>query len=112
MQPAQAALAQRLRQHLDGLGALREIAMFGGRAFMLDDRMLACALGQGGLLVRCDPERHDELLTRTGARQAEMGKGRTMGAGWVEVGAEALDDDAALGAWLDEALARHRVAAR
>lgn len=74
--------------------------MFGGRSFMVNEKLLVSALKDGGLLVRVDEERHDELLRRPGAVQAEMGASRTMGPGWIEVGAEAISDDESLGTWI------------
>lgn len=41
--------------------------------------MAVSALKGGGLLVRVDAGRNDELLSRPGAAQAEMGTARTMG---------------------------------
>jgi hypothetical protein len=38
-----------------------------------------------------------------------MGAGRTMGPGWIEVGAATLADDAALASWLALAI-EHRAA--
>ena len=111
---AQAALAARLRSRLSAVARsgglpLREASMFGGRAFMLDERLIASAGRAGDLLVRVARDRHDELLSRPGASQPRMG-GRTMGPGWLTVDGATLRDDAELDAWLAEALAHHRAA--
>ena len=56
--------------------------MFGGLAFMVDEKMVACVSGGGGaLLVRVSRSRDAEYLEVPGARRAEMGKGRSMGEG-------------------------------
>ena len=59
-------------------------------------------------LVRVDADRHEELLARPGAAQAEMGAGRDMGPGWIEVAAEALVDDASLVEWIGIAIEHNR----
>lgn len=67
--------------------------MFGGLAFMRNEKMVV-ALDKGGdLIVRVDPQLSRDLLARPGARPAEMGKGRAMGLGWLVVGADALTDE-------------------
>ena len=82
--------------------AVREVSMFGGRSFMVNDRLLVSALRTGDLLVRVDPTRYDELIAR-GAAQAEMGAGRSMGPGWLAVSADAVTDDEELAFWLQAA---------
>ncbi len=78
--------------------------MFGGRSFMVDDRMVVSARKGGRLLVRVAPERHEELLDRPGAAPAEMGRGRRMGVGWIEVAPEAISEDEHLLEWVRIAL--------
>lgn len=79
--------------------------MFGGLAVMVGDRMVVClSSGGGGLLVRVAPDRDAELVTRPGARRAEMGKGRSMGQGWIAVDESAVESDHDLRHWIDVAL--------
>jgi TfoX/Sxy family transcriptional regulator of competence genes len=85
--------------------------MFGGLAFMLDEKMVVCVRGDGDLLVRASPERADELLTLDGAGPSEMGAGRAMSKNWISVGAEALEADDALAFWVGVALEHHRTSA-
>ena len=85
-----------------------EVAMFGGTSFMVDDEMVVHSRAGGHLLVRVEKARHDELLARDGASQAEMGTGRSMGAGWIDVASGAIADDDALDSWVGVALARPR----
>ncbi|MFT3877488.1 MAG: TfoX/Sxy family protein [Propioniciclava sp.] len=108
MTPEQDALIDRLRHLLAGQPAMREVSMFGGRSVMVNEKMIVSALKDGGLLVRVPAERHDELLTRPGAAQAEMGPGRDMGPGWIEVAAGTLADDEDLAFWVEVALAHNR----
>ncbi|GAA3232199.1 hypothetical protein ACFP63_16585 [Oerskovia jenensis] len=60
----------------------------------------------GSLLVRVPVDRHGELLGRLGASTAEMGAGRTMGPGWIEVAATAITYASDLALWVD--IARER----
>ena len=108
MTPEQESLVQRLREALASERTLREVSMFGGRSFMVDEKMLVAARKDGGLLVRVDPERHDELVALPGASMTRMGKDREMGPGWVEVEPAALADDRELSFWLDVAFKFHR----
>lgn len=98
-------LVERTRAALADAGhpAARETHMFGCRAFMIDDKLAIGVRGNSDLLVRIDPERYDELLRVSDAKPAEMGAGRTMGPGWLDVTADALDDDA-LDFWIGVAL--------
>lgn len=101
-------LVERLREQLAQAPVTREIAMFGGRAFMVDEKMAVCALKGGDLLVRVDADEHEALLARPGAESAEMGVGRTMGPGWIAVTAASIDDDQALAFWCGKALDYNR----
>ena len=79
--------------------------MFGGLAFMVNKKLVACVPGGGGaLLVRVSRSRDAEYLEVAGARRAEMGKGRSMGEGWITVAEEALTEDSDLQFWIDAVL--------
>lgn len=97
-------LVDRVRRLLASHATVREVKMFGGLSFMVDEKMVVCARGEGDLLVRVDPDRADELLTVDGARTSEMGAGRPMSANWITVTADALATDTGLGFWVGEAL--------
>lgn len=99
----QQELIIRLRTLLADEPTLREVTMFGGRSFMINEKMIVSALQSGNLLVRTAADDHEELITRPGAGQAEMGRGRSMGPGWIEVEAAALADGG-LSHWLGIAL--------
>ncbi|MGY1707039.1 TfoX/Sxy family protein [Geodermatophilus sp. SYSU D00697] len=100
-----AGLAERVRRALAGQEDVREVRMFGGLAFMVGGRMVACVSGGGGaLLVRVSRGRDAEYLEVVGARRAEMGKGRSMGEGWITVDGDALMADADLHFWTDAVL--------
>jgi len=79
---------------------LREVRMFGVTAVMADDAMAVAVHRDGSLLVRVDPAEHAALFERPHACRAEMGTGRSMGEGWIRVGASAVETDEGLGDWL------------
>lgn len=108
MTEAQIHLVERIHALIATEPAVREISMFGGRTIMVNEKMIVSALKDGGLLVRVDAARHAELLGRPGAAQAEMGPGRTMGPGWIDVSADAIRDDAQLAAWIKIAMDYNR----
>lgn len=49
MTPEQNALVERLRELLTGEAVLREVSMFGGRAFMVNEKMVVSAGKDGSL---------------------------------------------------------------
>lgn len=108
MTPEQTALVERIRALLTAEPVVREVSMFGGRSFLVNEKMIVSALKDGGLLVRVDVDRHDELLDCPGARQAQMGPGRDMGPGWIEVAADAVADDECLDLWVGIAMEYNR----
>lgn len=93
------ALAQRLRGILTAYESVREVRMFGGLSFMVNDRMAVAAGRDGDLLVRTDPAEYDDLLRR-GGEPAHMGQGRPMGRGWLTVPHQRLRDDEELAYWV------------
>ena len=60
-------LAERIRALLGDRPRLTEQKMFGGLAFLVGGNMAIAASGQGGILVRVDPEKSDELVATTGS---------------------------------------------
>ena len=99
--PEQTELIDRIRALLADERSVREVSMFGGRCFMVNDKIVVSAGKDGGLLVRVRTDEHDSLLSRPGAAQAEMGAGRSMGPGWITVAATAIADEEQLSYWLD-----------
>ncbi|MEJ7741778.1 MAG: TfoX/Sxy family protein [Nocardioidaceae bacterium] len=98
-------LVDRIRDALAAQPSFREVKMFGGLVSLVNERMVVSAKSDGGLLVRADPERADELLTSRGARPAEMGAGRAMGNGWISVAKETIASDEDFDFWIGVALA-------
>src|SRR6266849_2247609 len=71
------ALAARIRELGADKPGLTEQKPFGGLAFLIGGNMAIAASGQGGLLVRVDPEESDALVADSHARPFEM-RGRLM----------------------------------
>jgi TfoX/Sxy family transcriptional regulator of competence genes len=92
-------LAARMRELIGGEADLTEKKMFGGLAFLIGGNMAIAASGQGGLLVRVDPEESDTLVATTGARLMEM-RGRRM-QGWLRVDPEDVRTERDLARWVD-----------
>ena len=90
-------LAGRIRQELTGEPELTERKMFGGLGFMLGGNMAVAASGQGGMMVRVDPETCDPFLEE-GAEPMQM-QGRAM-RGWLLVAPELVADDESLATWV------------
>ncbi len=82
---------------------VREVRMLGVIAVMVDDAMAVAVHKDGTLLVRGDQAEDAWLLDSPDASRAEMGAGRSLGAGWIRVEAAALRSDAALDGWLEAA---------
>lgn len=102
-------LANRVRTVLSDRGIeWAEQRMFGSLAFMVGGSILVGVRGGGGLLARVDPAEGPDLIREAGpwyAQVAVMG-GRDMGPSWIDVAPDAVDDDTALGHWVDAALRR------
>lgn len=94
------ALADRIRELAHGEKALTEKQMFGGLAFLIGGNMAVSASGQGGLLVRVDPDKTSELAARPFAHVAVM-RGREM-PGWLRVDDAGIRTAPALQKWVNE----------
>ena len=99
-------LANRIRELIAGEPGITEQRMFGGLAFLAGGNMAVAASGQGGLMVRVDPEETDALLAERHAQPFEM-RGRTMD-GWLRVAAEGVGTRNGLEPWVRRGLAYAR----
>ena len=99
-------LANRIRELMAGEAGVTEKAMFGGLAFLIGGNMAVSASGQGGLMVRVDPEATDTLVARPHARPFEM-RGRAM-QGWLRVDAEGVRTRRQLEPWVKRGAAYAR----
>jgi TfoX/Sxy family transcriptional regulator of competence genes len=96
-------LADRIRALLGDRAGLTEKKMFGGLAFLICGNMAVAASGQGGILVRVDPQESDELVETTPAEPMEM-RGRSM-AGWLRLAPAQVTDHATLAEWVERGTA-------
>lgn len=103
-------LADRVRTLLTGR-TVREVRMFGGLSFMVGEQLAVAADTHGRLMVKVDPDRHDELVARPGAAQGEM-RGRSMGPAWLVVDASGTASDEDLAWWVAQALEHRDASAR
>jgi hypothetical protein len=92
-------LADRIRELVAGERGVSEKKMFGGLAFLIGGNLAVAASGQGGVLVRVDPDRSDALITRSHASKMVM-RGRAMD-GWLRVGPEYVKTKRQLSKWVD-----------
>jgi len=99
-------LANRTRELTAGDPEVTEKKMFGGLAFLVGGNMSLAASGQGGLMVRVDPQDTDALLTKPHTRSFEM-RGREL-RGWLRVDSEGLRTKRQLDPWVRRGVAYAR----
>ncbi|MEU2913326.1 TfoX/Sxy family protein [Streptomyces massasporeus] len=92
-------LAERIRERLGTDPRIAEKRMFGGIAFLFQGNMAVGVTGDD-LMVRVGPDATDAALARPGARIFDM-TGRPM-RGWVVIAGEAVAEDDALSAWVED----------
>jgi hypothetical protein len=92
-------LAGRIRDLVGDEPGLTEQKMFGGLAFLIGGNMAIAASGQGGLLVRADPDESDSLVASTDAYLMEM-RGKQM-QGWLRVDSNDVATDEQLAKWVE-----------
>jgi TfoX N-terminal domain len=81
-------LADRIRGLVAGTEGVAEQRMFGGLAFLINGNMSVAASGEGGLLVRVNPDDSDSLVDGERVTPMVM-RGREM-RGWLRVDTEAV----------------------
>jgi TfoX/Sxy family transcriptional regulator of competence genes len=99
-------LANRIRELVAGESDLTEKRMFGGLAFLIGGNMSIAASGQGGLMVRVDPEDTDALVAKPHAGPMVM-RSRPM-QGWLRVDAEGVRTKRQLEPWVRRGVAYAR----
>lgn len=92
-------LANRIRELIAGQPDVTEQRMFGGLAFLVAGNMSVSASGQGGLMVRVDPQGTDALLAMPHTRPFEM-RGREM-RGWLRVDPDGVRTKRQLQPWVE-----------
>ena len=82
-------LADRIRESLSQVRGVKEKKMFGGIAFMVNDKMCV-GVDKDDLILRCRPEQTEELLTQSGVRIFNL-TGKPM-KGWLLIGPDATSN--------------------
>ena len=99
-------LADRIRGLIADDPDVTEKEMFGGLAFLVSGNMSVGASGQGGLMVRVDPQDTEALLAKPHTRPFEM-RGREL-KGWLRVDAAGLLTRRQLEPWITRGVAYAR----
>jgi TfoX/Sxy family transcriptional regulator of competence genes len=99
-------LAERIRELMARERGVTERRMFGGLAFLVGGHMAVSASGQGGLLVRVDPDQTERLVGREHVRRFEM-RSRSMD-GWLRVDDAGLRTKRQLAGWVTRGVAYAR----
>lgn len=103
-------LAEKVRAALGSQKNLTEKKMFGGIAFMIDDKM-CIGVDKNDIIIRCAPEETDELLSKKGARIFDLSGSRPM-KGWVLVGPEGIGVKKDFDWWISKAIEGNKHAKR
>src|SRR4051812_30896819 len=99
-------LANRIRELLADESGVTEKKMFGGLAFLVGGNMSVAASGQGGLMVRVDPDESRVLVAKPHVSRMVM-RGREM-AGWLRVDTEGVRTKRELQPWVRRGVAYAR----
>jgi TfoX/Sxy family transcriptional regulator of competence genes len=91
-------LANRIRELIAGEADVTETRMFGGLAFLVGGNMAVAASGQGGILVRVDPDRSEDWIASGDAHPMEM-RGKVM-TGWLRVDTDRVRTKRPLETWV------------
>jgi len=100
-------IAASIRKALAHLPNVKEKKMFGGLAFMIDDKMCITA-GADRIMCRIDPALHEEAIKRKGCRAVTM-RGREY-KGYVHVDEESIKNKKDFDYWVTLALDYNRKA--
>ena len=91
-------LAERIRAEFGEIPFI-EKKMFGGVGFLVHGNM-ACGVHKENMIVRVDPQKHEKLLKKAGARIFDI-TGRPM-KGWLMVEPDGYKTAKQLSAWVKE----------
>lgn len=100
-------LVNRIRVALSHLPKVEEKKMFGGMAFMVDNKMCITA-GADKIMCRIDPAVHEEAIKREGCRTVKM-KGREY-KGYVNISEDAIKTKKDFDYWIGIALEYNKIA--
>lgn len=94
-------LADKIRAALSHLPKVQEKKMFGGLAFMVDNKM-CITVGPGRIMCRIDPALHEDAIKKKGCTTVIM-RGREY-KGYVHISEEEIKTQKALEYWIGLAL--------
>ena len=100
-------IADRIREVIAGTKNLVEKKMFGGIAFMVNDKM-CLGVDKDDIMLRCEPERTEELLSKKGARPFDL-TGKPM-KGWLLVSADGTKSKQDFDFWVATAVEANKKA--
>ena len=100
-------LANRIREALSGQKNIREVTMFQGMCFMVDEKMCIC-LRDDRLMCCIGPEKFDEAVERNGTEP--MIHGKRLMKGFVFVRPEGYRDKKDFEYWINLSLEFNKVA--
>lgn len=106
--PYNEKIADALRTALKDVKSLTEKKMFGGIAFMVNDKM-CLGVDKDAIMLRCEPEKTDELLSKKGARIFDL-TGKPM-KGWLLVDEEGIKNKKDFDFWISTAIEANKKAA-
>lgn len=94
-------ITERIRKELAQVPNVEEKKMFGGIAFMVNNKMCVCVGGHDAdtVMVRVGPEAYQDALKRKGAMPTIMNDRKIKG--YIDLGSEGQKD---LSSWVDLAL--------
>ena len=102
-------LADKIREALSHLPFVEEKKMFGGLAFMIDDKM-CITIGVDRIMCRIDPAIYNEAVKKDGCSAVKMG-GREY-KGYVYVSENIVQSEKDLSYWLGLAIDYNKIAKR
>ena len=105
--PYNEKIADRIRESIVGMKNLVEKKMFGGIAFMVNDKM-CLGVDKDDIMLRCEPERIEELLSKKGARPFDL-TGKPM-KGWLLVCEDGIKSKKDFDFWVATAIEANKKA--
>lgn len=99
-------IADRIRDYFQNLKKVEEKPMMGGLTFMINDKMCV-GVFKDEMMCRIDPSIQDEVLSRNGCRQMEMG-GKKMN-GYILVDDHGMKSMKDFKYWIELCLAYNKI---
>jgi TfoX/Sxy family transcriptional regulator of competence genes len=105
--PYNEKIANKIRIALEGTKNLVEKKMFGGIAFMVNDKM-CMGVDNDAIMLRCEPEMTNELLAKKGARPFDL-TGKPM-KGWLLIDEDGTKNKKDFDFWVNIAIEANKKA--